>query len=76
MTYPLVKRAKQEKWTQWGMTKGFSYLTESLAKHLNEKFNVEIMRNSEVEGIRLQENGKLSLKYSKIGESIFSSVYC
>ncbi|CAK8691688.1 protoporphyrinogen oxidase-like [Clavelina lepadiformis] len=69
MTYPLVKRAKQEKWTQWGMTKGFSYLTESLAKHLNEKFNVEIMRNSEVEGIRLQENGKLSLKYSKIGTS-------
>ncbi|XP_002127282.2 protoporphyrinogen oxidase-like [Ciona intestinalis] len=62
---PFVKRAKQEKWTQWAVDKGFSYLTDNLEQQLAQEDNIEIIKETNIDEIMMQNNGKMMMSISR-----------
>ena len=65
-TNPFVKRARQEKWTQWATSEGFQNFTKKMADYLEKNLHVEIRYNTEVDKVRITDDNrvKLSLKNS------------
>jgi len=67
LTNSFVKKTKEQKWTQWAVKEGFTFLNESLAKHLTSENNVNIIRNAEIQRVKPQVNGQLTVEYASAG---------
>uniref|UniRef100_F6VA08 Protoporphyrinogen oxidase n=1 Tax=Ciona intestinalis TaxID=7719 RepID=F6VA08_CIOIN len=61
-----IKRAKREKWTQWGVDNGFSYLTDNLEQQLAQVDNIEIIKYTNIDEIMMQNNGKMMMSTTTI----------